>query len=172
MSGHLRCLIPLSSPVGRKADILSDTAALSKGLFLLKINRPGLAKPELLFPSELPPVSAPRLSAVVWGNWSWPLSPLLPAGHSLRNVTGNTNAIYRPHELLSQCLCLTWHAVQVEQDLVVLIVFQLRFFSILLSFFLSLPYVKHFSSALFSPLEYKHSLGYFSHNKSTSSFKS
>lgn len=98
-------------------DILSGTAAISKGSLSVINKWLGTADhKERLFPSELSPVSTPPLSAVVWGNRSWPLSPLLPAGHSLRNVTGNTHAIYRHYELLSQCLCLMWHAVQVRQD--------------------------------------------------------
>ena len=147
MLRHLRCLIPLRSPVRRKADILSDTAVLSKGSLSVINKRAGPGQtPELLFPSELPPVSAPRLSAVVWGNWSWaPFSPLLPAGHSLRNVTGNTRAIYSsPTKILSQCLCLMWHAVQVRQDLVCVFQFSFRRWNILaLPLFFFFPPSQH-----------------------------
>lgn len=51
MFGRLGSLIPLSCPVGRKADVFSDTAALSKAPFFFVINkRAGAGQPRAALP--------------------------------------------------------------------------------------------------------------------------
>lgn len=69
----------------------------------------GLAKQQgLLLRYELPPVSAPRRSAVVWGNRSWLLVSYTRQVTLPSPITGNVHTIYRPHAILSPCLCLMW----------------------------------------------------------------